>query len=184
MNKKDGELKQEHKVFAEEYVIDWNGKRAYTVAYPKTKGNVAAAAASRLLTNVNIKEYIEEIQKDISKLAGISALSTALELKKIAYSNLSKYKDNWMTLIQFDKLTDDEKAAISEVQVTKMSFEGGDKEIVKFKLHDKLKALEMLGKMFGFNAADKLQIEDVTITSDEERERRIYEIQQKLKGDK
>lgn len=174
------DLKPEHKVFAEEYVIDWNGTRAYQVAYPKTKGNVAAAAASRLLTNVNIKEYIDYIQQDIAKLAGISALSNALELKKIAYSNLSKYKENWMTLKEFSELSENDKAAISEVQVTKMSFEGGDKEVVKFKLHDKLKALEMLSKMFGYNSAEKLEIQG--ITSDEERERRIQALEQKLKG--
>lgn len=47
--------------FADEYLIDCNGTRAYKAAYPTVKRDaVAAQAASRLLRNVKVKAYIDE----------------------------------------------------------------------------------------------------------------------------
>ena len=48
-------------IFADEYLIDLNATRAYKVAYPRVKNDkVAAAAAARLLRNVNVKIYISD----------------------------------------------------------------------------------------------------------------------------
>ena len=53
--------------FADEYLIDCNARRAYKVAYPKIKKDeVADAAASRLLSNVKVKAYIDEQLERIS----------------------------------------------------------------------------------------------------------------------
>ena len=76
-------LKPEHIVFSENYVIHWNATKAYQFAYPDSSYDSARVNASKLLTNTNILAYIEEIQKDLSKLAGVSALGNILELKKI-----------------------------------------------------------------------------------------------------
>lgn len=52
---------QRHQVFADEWLIDMNGTRAYKVAYPNVKKDTTAKAnASRLLTDANVKEYIDE----------------------------------------------------------------------------------------------------------------------------
>lgn len=54
-------MTEKQKRFADEYLIDLNGTRAYKVAYPRVKNDeTAKAAASRLLTNVNVKTYIDE----------------------------------------------------------------------------------------------------------------------------
>lgn len=48
------------KIFCDEYLIDMNATKAYKKAYPSTKKDeTARASASRLLTNVNVKSYIE-----------------------------------------------------------------------------------------------------------------------------
>lgn len=53
-------MTEKQKIFAEEYLIDLNATRAYKTAYPTVKKNsVAAQAGSRLLRNVNIKQYID-----------------------------------------------------------------------------------------------------------------------------
>ena len=53
------EMKDRQRRFADEYLIDLNATRAYLVAYPSVKRDeVARAAASRMLTNVNVKKYI------------------------------------------------------------------------------------------------------------------------------
>ena len=66
--------------FADEYIIDCNATRAYKAAYPNVrKDSVARANGSRLLTNVNIKNYIEE------KLAEISDQKTAKAQEVMEY---------------------------------------------------------------------------------------------------
>ncbi len=85
MSKEDKEkpLKPEWRIFAENYVINWNGTKAYQVAYPKVSEKTAGVNACVLLGNARIKDYIEEIQKDLAKLAGISALSNIKHLTDI-----------------------------------------------------------------------------------------------------
>ncbi len=59
-------MTEKQKIFADEYLIDLNATRAYKVAYPKTKNDeVARAAASRMLTNVNVKKYISDQMEKI-----------------------------------------------------------------------------------------------------------------------
>ena len=50
-----------HQVFADEWLIDMNGTRAYKVAYPNIKKDTTARVnASRLLTDAHVKQYIDE----------------------------------------------------------------------------------------------------------------------------
>lgn len=52
---------EKHQIFADEWLKDMNGTRAYKIAYPHIKKDTTAkAAASRLLTDVNVKTYIDE----------------------------------------------------------------------------------------------------------------------------
>lgn len=54
-------MTEKQKRFADEYLIDLNGTRAYKVAYPRVKSDETARAnASRMLTNANVKTYIDE----------------------------------------------------------------------------------------------------------------------------
>jgi len=54
-------LTDKQQIFADEYLKDTNGTRAYKVAYPNVKkDSTARANASRLLTNANVKTYVDE----------------------------------------------------------------------------------------------------------------------------
>lgn len=54
-------MTDKQQIFADEWLKDMNGARAYKVAYPRVKKDATARAnASRLLTNANIKAYIDE----------------------------------------------------------------------------------------------------------------------------
>lgn len=58
-------MTDKQQIFADEYLKDLNGTRAYKVAYPNVKkDSVAAANAARLLRNAKVKTYIDE-QLDI-----------------------------------------------------------------------------------------------------------------------
>ena len=53
-------MTEKQKRFCDEYLIDCNATRAYKAVYKGVKSDeVAKAAASRLLTNVNVKKYID-----------------------------------------------------------------------------------------------------------------------------
>lgn len=67
--------------FCDEYLKDFNGTRAYMVAYPDVKDeNVAKSNASRLLTNANVKQYIDEHSKAIhnSKICDVEEIRQLL----------------------------------------------------------------------------------------------------------
>lgn len=53
-------MTEKQKIFCDEYLKDLNATRAYKVAYPKVKKDeVARANGSRMLTNANVKNYID-----------------------------------------------------------------------------------------------------------------------------
>ncbi len=54
-------MTDKQQIFADEYLKDLNGTRAYKVAYPNVKkDSVAAANAVRLLRNAKVKTYIDD----------------------------------------------------------------------------------------------------------------------------
>ena len=72
------------KRFADEWLKDQNGSRAYKAAYPAVKKDVtAAAAATRLLKNVNIAAYIDKRQKTLQKIVEVSQERVLQEEKHI-----------------------------------------------------------------------------------------------------
>jgi len=59
-------MTEKQKRFCDEYLIDLNGTRAYKAAYPKVKSDgTAAAAATRMLRNVKVHEYIEQRTEEL-----------------------------------------------------------------------------------------------------------------------
>lgn len=143
-------------MFCREYVVDWNGTRsAITAGYSE---NTARAISSENLAKPYIQDYIKEIQKHLAELAGVSALRNMQELAKIAYSSIAETRKDWMTLKEFDELGSNEKASISEIlTITREGKDGKPIQIVKFKLHPKIQAIEVLNKMNGWNAPDQIE---------------------------
>lgn len=160
---------QKEKNFCNEYILNWNATQSYLKAYPNTKNeNVAGSSAARMLLKPKIQSYIENIQKDLEKIAGISRLSVVLEFKKIAFSSIAHLHNTWVELHDFNNLTDDQKSCIESVdtKVVKRKTEEGleiDVEQVKIKLYDKQKALENINKMLGYNEPDELVVDNRSV---------------------
>lgn len=73
------ELKGKQKKFADEYIKSGNATEAYVNAGYKVKNNETARAnASRMLTNANVKAYIESRMKRLesAKLASAKEVTT------------------------------------------------------------------------------------------------------------
>lgn len=122
-------LTNKQMIFANEYLVDLNATRAYKKAYPNVKkDSVAKAAASRLLTNVNLKNYIDEQLKKIED----ESIADAAEVMK------------YLTAVMRNELTE-------EVVVVEGDGEGcSSARIVKkdISAKDRNKAAELLGKRY------------------------------------
>lgn len=161
---KAGELTEKQKVFCREYIYDFNASRAARAAgYSE---DTAKEIASQNLTKPLIQEEIKRLQSNTAELAGISRLMIAEEYKKIAFSSIAHLHDTWITRKEFDKLTDDQKSSIAEIQ-TQTRFEKDyttdpdgvvmQIDYVKIKLYDKLRALDSLTKNFGYSEPEKFE---------------------------
>ena len=163
MAKKKKKLTGKQKLFCEYYIENWNATSAAKRAGYSKK--TAYSIGEENLKKPDIQSYIENIQKDLAKIAGISRLSQLNEFKKIAYSNIAHLHNTWVERKELESLTDEQKACIESIDTKViMSKTEGEKELskieyIKIKLFDKQKALENINKMLGFNEPDKLKVD-------------------------
>lgn len=142
-------MTEKQKLFADEYLIDLNATRAYRAVYKNIKNDgVARRNGSRLLTNADIKKYIDDRLEEIHNEKTADAqevmeyLTSVLRGKSISEE------------IVVEGLGDGCSAA--------RTMEKGPSE------KDRLKAAELLGKRFGLYT-DKVEMDadmDLNITID------------------
>lgn len=131
--------------FCEEYLIDFHATRAATVAGYSAK--TARSQASDLLTRPNIQAKIKELAQKVMEQTGDPKIRIILELQMIAFGDMKDFMDwsdgkiHWKD----SKLLGDKTRLVQEITES-YSATGGSRKI---KLHDKLKALEMLSKYYG-----------------------------------
>lgn len=153
-------LTPNQKMFVDEYLIDLNATRAYKTAYKSCKKDETARAnGSRLLTNANIKKYIDERMKEREKRTEITQDRVLNELAKIAFADLKDYLEykTAQTVVgykdgeaivdyqQVINVLDSKDVDTSIIQEVSISRDG----VFKFKLYDKQKALADIGKHLG-----------------------------------
>ena len=155
-------LTEKQKKFCLQYITHWNATRAAKEAgYSEA---TAYSIGSENLSKPEIQAYIEEIQADLEKTAGISRLRIIQELEKIAFTSIASLHNTWITRKEFEELTEEQKAAIQEIttqtRMEKNPIEGGmpiQVDYVKVKLYDKMKAVDTINKMLGYNAPEKIE---------------------------
>lgn len=121
-------LNNRQKIFAEEYLKDMNAARAYKRAYPNVNADTAKANGSRMLTNANVKHYINE------------------SLNQIHNDNIAAIQE------VFEFLTRVMRGELTQEELMNVGTGTGITEIQKFEksvsIHDRLKAAELLGKAY------------------------------------
>ncbi len=123
-------MTEKQKRFADEYLIDLNATRAYKAAYPAVKKDeTAKAAGSRLLTNVNVKKYIDEQLKIISD----SKVAKAQEVMEYLTSVLRGESESEVVVVEGCGDGFSEAKRINKLPDEK----------------ERLKAAELLGKRYG-----------------------------------
>lgn len=116
--------------FCDEYLIDCNATRAYKAAYPHIKSdNVAKSAGNRLLTNVDLKSYIDEKLEEISS----EKVADAKEVMEYLTSVLRGETESEIVVIEGTG-----EGCSDARRMTKKPAE-----------QERLKAAELLGKRYG-----------------------------------
>lgn len=154
-------IKQEK--FCNKYLECGNASEAYRYAYDcsKMSDNSVWCNASQLLADTKVAQRLEFLKNHLAEAAGITALQIIREHQKIAFSDATRIRNGWMSLKEFESLTDDEKACIRSVETkqTKRTTPMGDEVIdeqVKITCYDKQKALDSIVSMLGYNAPEKI----------------------------
>lgn len=169
----DVQLTAKQEKFCYEYCIDFNATQAAIRAgYSK---NTAAVIGSENLTKPNISNRIKKMQENLAETAGVGKLKIVNEHMKIAFSSIAHLHMTWIRRVEFEELTEDQKACIAEIDTkikTEYEYDPEDPknkkpinvEYVRIKLYDKQKSLDALNKMFGFDAPVK-SIVDLNVPS-------------------
>lgn len=154
-------IKQEK--FCNKYLECGNASEAYRYAYDcsKMSDNSVWCNASQLLADAKVAQRLEYLKSHLAEASGITALQIIREHQKIAFSDATRIRNGWMSLKEFESLTDDEKACIRSVETkqTKRTTPMGDEVIdeqVKITCYDKQKALDSIVIMLGYNAPEKI----------------------------
>lgn len=159
------ELTDKQRRFCEEYIFDYNATRATKAAGYSEES--ARQIGSENLSKPYIRAYIKELESDLAKTLGITRSRVLREHEKLAFNSIAHLHDTWIQRKDFEELTNDQKACISEIstqtkveRINKGTKEEAliDVEYVKIKLYDKQKALDAISKMLGFNPVEKVDL--------------------------
>lgn len=160
------ELTDKQERFCYEYCLDLNASQAAIRAgYSES---TARSIASALLTKINIKARIKEMQDNLAETAGVTRLRVLNEHMKMAFSSIAHLHNTWIKRKDFETLTEDQKACIAEIDTkvkTEWEYDTDTKErepisveYVRIKLYDKQKALDAISKMLGYDAASEINV--------------------------
>lgn len=138
--------------FVAEYLIDLNASKAAERAGFSKK--TARSQGQRLLTKVDIQAEIERLTEERAKRLAIDADTVLQELARIAFSNMLDYivvQEDGTAFVDLSQLDRDQAAGILEITVDDVTGGTGDgvrKRVqrTRFKLANKIKALEHLGR--------------------------------------
>lgn len=165
-------------IFANEYLIDLNGTRAYKEAYPSVKNdNTAAAAATRLLHTPEVEKYINERIKDRLERIEVTQDDVIQELAAIAFANESEYAkvvtkpvmiktsdgeyvpalDSEGNQMYYQAVEITETDELTRRQIKAISGIKQGKNGIELTTYDKVKALELLGRHLGM-FKDKVEV--------------------------
>ena len=157
------------KRFINEYLVDFNATQAAIRAgYSES---TAQEQSSQLLARPDIRALIAEGQKAIAERTQSFQDDAVSELKIVGFSDLADFltvKDGGIVEQKpFNELTKEQTKCIKKIKQSVRSSHSADGTIlhqtavIEIELHDKLKALELLGRHLGmFNDSIRLKSEE------------------------
>lgn len=134
------ELNENQKIFVSEYLKDFNGTRAYKVAYGVENERTASTSAWRLLRNVDIQKAIQEKANEHLEEIDVDTNYIINNIKEVTERCMKK-----QPVMEFDY----EDKCLRQKKVELFDEDGdpaGEAGVYTFNARDALKGLELLGK--------------------------------------
>lgn len=154
-------LTEKEEAFCQSYLIDFNGTRAAKVAgYSE---NTASVIAYENLRKPHLQARIAELRERTGKAFNITRERIAQELALIAFGDTKNAFDENGSLKSPQNWSDEGRVISSyEETITEFGDEetGGTKTAKKVRQWDKIKAMEVLTRLMGYNAPDKTAFTD------------------------
>ena len=166
IEKSEFEITDKMRQFVDEYLIDMNGTQAAIRAgYSEA---TAQEQSSQLLDRPDIRELVEQRQKDRIDRTQISQDLTVNELKAIALSDIADFvivkEGGVIEQRPFNELKKEQTRCVKKIKQTVRTAQSSDGAVIhqtavlELELYDKVKSLELLGRHLGiFN--DKLTLD-------------------------
>ena len=151
-------LTPKQELFCQEYLVDLNATKAAERA--KYSKKTAYSQGQRLLKNVEIQKRIAELKEKREERTKVTQDRVVKELALLGFSDLSNYIDidsdtGAIRAKGFEDMPGETSRALQSIQEDRVIKEdaGGEKttvyDKVKFKMHDKIRALEILARHLG-----------------------------------
>lgn len=158
-------IKQEN--FCNYYLESGNASEAYRRAYNcgRMKEKQIWEESSKLLSTPKVSQRVRELKEELKSISDITKERLIRELANMAFSSIADMQNTWIERKEFDSLSPAQKSSIKSISTkiakknvgTKDDPEFVDVEFVKIELYDKIKAIEVLNKMLGYNEAEKYE---------------------------
>jgi len=167
IEKSEFEITDKMRQFVDEYLIDMNGTQAAIRAgYSEA---TAQEQSSQLLDRPDIRELVEQRQKDRIDRTQISQDLTVNELKAIALSDIADFvivkEGGVIEQRPFNELKKEQTRCVKKIRQTVRTAQSSDGTVIhqtavlELELYDKVKSLELLGRHLGiFN--DRLTLDE------------------------
>lgn len=178
-------IKQEN--FCNYYIECGNASEAYRRAYPGSREWTDKAVwgrASELLKDNKVIVRVEELQKELKDRSDVTRDRILQELSGIAFSSIASMHNTWIERKDFEALSERDKAAIRSISTKVLKKNIGtsedpeiiDVEYVKVELYDKIKAIERICKMLGYDSPQDVNVNMVSPMTKEEAKRIIEDL--------
>ncbi len=141
-----GKVDERYKLFVAEYLTNFNATKAAIAAGYAPKA--AHVTGCLLLKNDKVQRLIQEAMNDRVERTKVTQDRVVKELAKIAFANMKdfvRWDSTGVKVKNSQEVIEEDSAAIAEI--SQVDTQHGTN--IKFKLHDKLRALELLGKHLG-----------------------------------
>lgn len=161
MSKEITVINPDHQLVIQEYFRNgYNLQQAVLTNFPDKTYEQAANYGRLVMRAKKNQAYIRTKERDVQDMAGVKTYELASELKNVIFSNIMDYAGK--SEDQIRELPVEKQRALKKVSIQTRTFKdnrGGEtiNTTTTYELHDKGKAIEMLGKSIGFFAEDNKQ---------------------------
>ena len=135
--------------FCENYIINFNGA-ASAIAAGYAAGHGATVQAVRVLARANAQKYLMYLKQKRAKKTGVTAERVVKELAKIAFQDIRTLVDYDNTVVSIKSFEEIGKGTKIIKKIKVKTEKNSDGAVIGYieelECHDKLKALELLGK--------------------------------------